>query len=234
MSTLRELGFDLLNIMRAGRAGDVEAISLQQIQFWIKTTRATLLRQELNKGKTISENYIQHIYNQLLEVVDISDCPVNLPIGCYIVKTKNKIPRFLEINDRDMCLSIQPNNINSQNFTLTSRARLSYLGRNRWNKNMPFAFFRDGYIYLVNSPDVEYISIEGIFEDPEELAGLNNCVTGTSCYSDEDKYPVSEWMWDIMKQMIMKTNFSIINNPTDLSENGNPDYKQNLQKAPLG
>lgn len=234
MSTLRELSFDLLNILRAGRAGDVEAISLQQIQFWIKTTRATLLRQELNKGKTVSENYIQHIYNQLLEVVDISDCPINLPIGCYIVKTKNKIPRFLEINDRDMVLSIQPNNIQSQNYTFIPRARLSYLGFNKWNKHMSFAFLREGYIYIINDPNVEYITIEGIFENPEDLAGLNNCITGTSCYSDEDKYPISEWMWDTMKQMIMKTNFSILNNPTDISENGNPDYKQNTQKPPIG
>ena len=66
MSTLRELGFDLLNIMRAGRAGDVEAISLQQIQFWIKTTRATLIRQELNKGKTISENVYIHMMQKFV------------------------------------------------------------------------------------------------------------------------------------------------------------------------
>ena len=235
MSTLRELSFDLLNILRAGRAGDVEAISLQQIQFWIKTTRATLIRQELNKGKTISENVISHIYNQKVIPVDISDCPVNLPIGCYIVRTENRMPRFLEINDKDMLTSIQPNNIKSQNYTIIPRARLSYIGFNKFNKNMPFAFLRDNYIFLVNDFDTEYITVEGILENVEDLAGYNNCVTGESCYDDNtSNYPISEWMWDIMKQMIMKTNFSIINNPTDISENGNPDYKQNTQKAPLG
>lgn len=234
MSTLRELSFDLLNILRAGRAGDVEAISLQQIQFWIKTTRATLIRQELNKGKTISENIISHIYNQKVIPVDISDCPVNLPIGCYIVRTENRMPRFLEINDRDMLTSIQPNNIQSQNYTIIPRARLSYLGFNKFNKNMPFAFLRDGYIFLINDQHTEYITIEGVLEDVEDLAGYNNCVTGESCYDDESRYPISEYMWDIMKQMIMKTNFSILNNPTDISENGNPDYKQNTQKPPIG
>ena len=234
MSTLRELSFDLLNILRAGRAGDVEAISLQQIQFWIKTTRATLIRQELNKGKTISENIISHIYNQKVSPVDISDCPVNLPIGCYIVRTDNRMPRFLEVNDMDLILSVQPNNIQSQNYTPIPRARLSYLGFNKWNKNMPFTFLRDGYVFLINDPNTEYITIEGVLENVEDLAGYNNCITGESCYDDESRYPISEYMWDIMKQMIMKTNFSILNNPTDISENGNPDYKQNTQKPPIG
>ena len=99
---------------------------------------------------------------------------------------------------------------------------------------MPFTFLRDGYVFLINDPNTEYITIDGVLENVEDLAGYNNCITGESCYDDESRYPISEYMWDIMKQMIMKTNFSILNNTTDISENGNPDYKQNTQKPPIG
>lgn len=234
--TLREIVFDVWNIMRSGHVNDTESISYSEVKFWVKTTLASLIRQDLNKGRTISENIISHIYGLKMEVADISDLPacLNMFTGCYIVKSVKQLPKPIELADRDLILSIQPGNFLAQNYTIIPRARLSYINYNKWTKNKPFAVLRDRWLYLINDPNVEYVTIEMVLEDAEELAGYTNCVNSTQCYDDESPYPVSAHYIDIMKQMIMKTNFSIINNPTDLSENGNPDYKQNTQKPPVG
>ncbi len=233
--TLREIVYDIYNTMHNGRTNDTELISYSQIEFIIKNTRSTLIRQDIQKGRTISENIISHVYGQKLILVDTSDVPCRLPSGCYVVRTENKFPHFVEVNDRDLLLSVQPSTVDSQNYTIIPRSRVSYLGRNKFNKNMPFAFLREGYIFVVNDQETEYVTVEGVFEDVTELASLTNgCDNDSPCYDDESEYKMSAWMVEIAKQMIIKNNMLLINGMTDISEDGNPNYKQPTQKPPIG
>lgn len=230
--TLRELSYDLYNIIHAGRGSDSELVSIYQIIFWIKQTRNTLIRQDIQKGRSISENIIQHIKSQKLIPIDISDAPtcLNDLTGCYIARTERKMPRFLELPDRDLFLSLQPSNILSQNYNIIPRNRVSYIGRGKWGKNAKYAFLREGYVFVVNDPDTEYITIEGVFQDPEELSDYVDCTTDKSCYDDETEFPLSSWMWEIMKQMILKTNGLILQSGTDISEDGIPNVAQPTQQ----
>ena len=236
MSTLREIVYDIYNVMRGGKTNDTELISYQQLEFIVKNTFATLIRQDLNKGRTISENLISHIYGLKMEVVDTSDIPscLNMFTGCYIVKSVKQLPKPMEVADRDLILSIQPGEIQSQNYTVIPRARLSYINYNKWTKNKPFAFLRDRWVYLINDPNTEYITVEMVLEDATVLSEYIDCSTGNSCYDETTPYPVSNWMIETCKQMILKNSEIILQTPTDISENGNPDYKQNLQKPPVG
>lgn len=233
--TLKEIVYDIYNLLHSGRTNDTEIISYYQIEFIVKNTRNTLIRQDLQKGRTVSENIIQHIYNMKVSPVDTSDNLCTLFTGCYIVRTDLQLPKFLEGIDRDMITSIQPSSITSQNYTFVPRSRVSYLGRNKWNKNMPFAFLRDRYLYLIADFNTEFVTVEGILENPEDLRNyVDSCNGNKPCYDDESEYSMSSWMVEIAKQMIIKNNMLLINGVTDISEDGNPNYKQPVQKPPLG
>ena len=115
------------------------------------------------------------------------------------------------------------------------RSRLSYLNHNKWSKGKPFAFLRDRWLYLINDPEVEYVTVEMVLEEPKDLQDYINCTTGDPCYQDNTtEYPISAWMWEVMKQMIFKANGLVLQTPTDISEDGNPNYKQPVQKPPIG
>ena len=59
MATQRELIQSVKNILRGGIQADDDAISDRQIAFLIDAARATLLRQQYNKGQNLSENNIK-------------------------------------------------------------------------------------------------------------------------------------------------------------------------------
>lgn len=235
MSTLREITTDIFNMMHAGRGNDDSSISYFEVEYWVKTTRAMLIRQDLGKGRTVSENIVQHLMCQKVIPVDTNDCPecLNNFSGCYIARTEKPMPRFIEIPDRDLFLSAQPSNILSQNYTLIPRNRVSYIRKNKWGKDMPYIFMRNNFLYIIGDPDTEWITVEGVYEDPTELANYTNCVSGSPCYQDEDRFPISEWMIELMKQMILKNNSLIMSTGMDLSEDGNPNTAIPSQKPPI-
>lgn len=235
MVTLRELVYDIYNTIHAGKTNDSELVSYKNVEHWVIQARNTLIKQHLSKGNNKSEALIQHLFAQHVSPVDISDATVlGLNTGCYITRTDKQIPTYVDTDYEDLCLSIQPSQINSQNYTLITRNRISYLGKNKWNKNMPYAFIRNRYIYIVNNPDVEYITIEGIFSDPRELAGYTNEISGEILYNDESRFPISENMTEIIKAMILKNNGIILQVGTDISEDGTPNNAIPKQKPPIG
>ena len=62
---------------------------------------------------------------------------------------------------------------------------------------------------------LRYLRIRGVFEDPEALSRFTH-VDGTVCYSENDDYPMNSWMWNYIKDAIIKANFELlVTAPTD-------------------
>jgi len=60
MATLKELSFRILESIR-GEIGAEENIDIREIEYDITNTRALLLRNELNKNRTVSSSIIQSL-----------------------------------------------------------------------------------------------------------------------------------------------------------------------------
>jgi len=68
----------------------------------------------------------------------------------------------------------------------------------------------DRYVYIKSNSNTlqnyfgKYAYLEGIFEDPEQLANINDC-NGNQCYSDDMEFPIDQWMIDVIKEQIFKS-----------------------------
>lgn len=227
MITLNQLAYNLLNKARGGVISDDDAINIRQVKFWIHNTRALLIRQDIQKGRSISSNILQPLACLDVEIVDASTCPCQVDVGCSILKTVRRIPKPIEVDQMDMITSVIPVKINAQPFTMINIYRSRWIGHNKYTKKNPKAFYFDGYIWILNSNPIEKVTIFGVFEDPTELASFSNC-NGDVCYSDDDNYPISNWMIEMLDKIIVESDFKLIlNMPTDKTNDADNNPQPN-------
>ena len=77
MATIKEIVYDLKNIIRGGLQSDDEMISDRQIEFQINSLRAQFIRQDINKRRTVSDNIKQIIPYLMMESVPASLAGLN-------------------------------------------------------------------------------------------------------------------------------------------------------------
>lgn len=203
MTTFAQLKYDLLNIARGGIQTDEDPISLRQIGFWIINTRAELIRQQVNKGNYFGDTVVQTLDCVDVELVDLSQC-CNIKTDCVGYRTVNQIPTPIETSYMDMITRVGSVNIISPAFHLIPVTRVNWELQNKLTFNIPRAFFYGKYVYVVgnNLVGLKKILVEGIFEDPTEAKGFSDC-EGQPCFSDTSVFPISNWMIEQMKTMIM-------------------------------
>ena len=230
MASLNKLVFDILEIVNHNYISDDVSLSKRQIAFWINSQRALLVRQELNKGRTIDPAITQTLSCVPLEVVSASDCCEDNS-DCMILRTETKIPKPLSTYGRQGITRVGPVNIMSKPYLLVPQAQALYSGKGRFNGSSRYAFYKDGYIYIkLNTLTVsalKRVSITGIFDAPEDVGNFNDC-DGTPCFSWDDEYPMSAWMIDYVKENILKLDISVLKQlPTDRSNDSSGE--QNSQ-----
>lgn len=220
----------MLDQVRGGLLSDDESISLRLVKYWISNTRSMLIRQDIEKGRSISSNILQTISCLEVTEVDASTCACNIEMGCTIMRTVRQIPKPIEVGQRDLILRVGPIDLTKRAFTFINQFRANWSGYGDFNVN-PKAFYRDQYIYIINAPQgLKYITIQGVFENPEDLADYISC-SNTPCYTDDDFYPISAWMIPAMEKIIMDNNFKIATStPTDERGNAKPDYTPEQNK----
>lgn len=210
MATLNELIYDIWEIARP-RISDDDNFDKRQFAFWIKNTRALLLRNELNKNRTIDPNLIQDLGCVELELADAADC-CEITDGCKILRTKLEIPNTIELHNKTGITRVAPVNKLTVPFNFVSYERAIWSGNGRFNKNQVFAFILNNRIYLkVGTSDIAkyitHINIQGVFENPTDAAKFHHC-SGDACYTDDSEYPVNNWMIETMKQMILQVDLA--------------------------
>jgi hypothetical protein len=224
MSTLNEIAFDLLTIVRP-KISDDSDIDIRQIKFWIKNQRALWIRNELNKFRTIDSELIQTICAEL-EEVDPSDC-CGIDIGCdKIMRTVKDIPSTIELHAKEAILRVAGINKLTKPFSYIDYSRVPFAGNSRFNTDEVYSFLHNKRMYIFSKKNPEYkflenISIRGVFEDPEEAAKFKDCNSGLPCYSDDERYPIKAWMIPAMKEYILKSNLFIQAQAESLADNSN-------------
>lgn len=224
MITKNKLVYDLVNILRGGIQSDDEIVSLRQVGFWVDNTRATLIRQDLEKKRSVSDNITQTLGCVAVQLVDASACPCNIQAGCTVMRTVERIPSTIELYNRNLITRVGPSVIGQRAYTIISYQRASTFGNGKYNKKEVGVFLHDGYLYFINlEADTSYVSIEGVFEDPSEVSSFFSC-DGEPCYTDDSRYPISANMVELLKEKILATNIRFISQGLPDS-NGNSDSK---------
>lgn len=176
----------------------------------INQARAIWIKNELNKGRSIDDDIKQTLTCIELDIVEQSECPFVIS-NSYVLKSKVKIPKTIIRDYGDSILAVRNSKILSERYNYVSKEHAVYANSGKMNRKSIFAFLYNDYMYIKISkenpkiPLLTRISIEGIFEDPTELAALDCC--GDGCYDIlTQDYPISYNLWVYIKSQLTGRN----------------------------
>ena len=232
MATIKEIVYDIKNIVRGGLQNDDELISDRQIEFQVNSLRAQFIRQDLNKRRTVSDNIKQLIHCLEVEQVPASVC--GLPGDEMIIRSKRKIPNAIETSHQDLITAIGPSGLLSLNFHMIPYNRAPWARTNKYTKLMTFAFLLDSFVYVIgnNANMLETIKVEGVWQNPRDIAEYTLHDDITPSYDPEtEEYPISTSMLDLIKQAMLAQNMKpFIETPTDHTNNDRADFQSNQRR----
>ena len=228
--TLDALAYDLHLTIRNGRIVDDDDLDIRQIKFWIRNNRAVWIKNELNKGRPISQRFIQDLGCVELQHADLGICS---NVGCTFLQSKIDIPNTIEHNGTPTLTKVGPSIVNQGTFTIIPYERVPYIGNGRFNSKAIYAFWKDNKICLVsassslNFTGMQKINVRGVFADPEAVPG----------YDATKDYPISEALWVYMKDIIMKSDITmflstigdVVNDANDTTQPQETGEKELLQ-----
>ncbi len=231
MATIKEIVYDLKNIIRGGLQSDDEMISDRQIEFQVDSLRAQFIRQDVNKRRSISDNIKQMIHRLDVESVQGTTCGLTNDI--HVVRSKEKIPNAIETSHSDLITAIGPTGVLSVNFHMIPYNRAPWAGTNRYTKRMTFCFVLDSFVYIVG-PEAELldcVKVEGVWQSPRDIEKYTDKHNNPSYSPENDEYPLSTSMLDLIKQSMLAQNLQpLVQMPTDVSNNSKSDVQPSQQK----
>jgi hypothetical protein len=228
MASYNEIVYNLKNVYRGGITSDDETMSDRQLIFIFNYYRAKLIREDLNKGRTIDRSIIQDLGCVPVECVDASECCDITDSGSTVIRTVNPIPEFLELYAKDLLMFVGTVD-KATSFQVTSEAQVRWGMYNKYTGKSTKAFMRDNknYLYIANAPKgIELINIQGVFQNPEEASKFNHC-DGRPCFDKDNEYPLSAHMLPIINELIMSKELKgLVTTPTDETNNTTEDAGQ--------
>ena len=218
--TENEIVYDILETVRQHQVSDDIDIDRRNVMFHVNNQRALWIRNEYDKpGTQIDHNLIQDLGCLELTTVDAAECcDESIIVGCSVLRTVKQIPNTIEFRSLTGITRVGPIHKQKLPFSFMPYNRVQFSTDEKYGKSIIQAFLLNNYIYLI-TPDVatsmiDYINVQGIFEDPREAEGFCDA-EGNSCYSADDKFPLNRWMYAYFKQNILQELIQSLNVPKD-------------------
>jgi hypothetical protein len=225
MISLNQIAYRILESVRGNITKD-ENIDLREIKYDIINLRAKFLKDYFSKFRRLDSSLKQNLGCEDVIQVDSSECCLG-EVDCTILRTKNKVPKPLVFRNTEMFTRIGPVNMMERAYEYVSYERAQVSGNGRFNKNMIFAFYKDGYIYLKGNGNfyssIEKINIQGVFEDAEAASKFTTC-DGEACYTHDDEYPINAWMLKGIEDTI-KSSYAALDAIVPTDENLDNQHK---------
>lgn len=181
-----------------GAQSDDSRLSNRHIYNKLISVRSKLITDRVKKRQIIS-----HLNYQLLPCVELIEAPIHecacVPdLGCVVLRSKYPLPEILTDIDSHLIESVTTLDSKIKIDETTWNA-LSFEKGNRYTKNSPKYYMRNGYLYLTHNKVLEVLSLSAIFADFIEAENFPSyCPTTTvDCTSPLDKeFPMDHDMID--------------------------------------
>lgn len=206
MAKLSEIIATVRDLPRAGNGSfDDNSYSDRQLAFIINYYRAKLFNQDINKGKFLSQSYVQSLTKIRIVKTTLLNCSDPLINDC-IYRTEEKIPKVVDTNGMNL-LTYVGNFDGSKPFQRTSFQKVFLDKYAKYTGKNTKYFELDDYIYIINPPSgaFKYATITGVFENPIEAIEFKNkvCEVENNCNDPFDvEYPVPLHYVDTIYKMI--------------------------------
>ena len=211
--TLNQLIDDVLLEARNSNIGESEKLSRHQIEIWIKTYRAQLIKNDIDKGRTVNPMYTQTLK------VDLQKKEHDTGTGHYVYEGTPTLPQLIDFNFKPGVTLVKDGNGNL--IQLGSETKMKFQRYRKYTCKDYIAYVKGNRIYVEGDANqLEYIDVEIIAEDPTE---------DKLCYNpDKDEYPLPAYMWGTVKQLIFTKDFLTMRQQVSDTTNDNKDDTQNV------
>ena len=118
--TLDAMAYDLWLTIRNGHVVDDDDLDIRQIKFWIKNNRAVWVKNEVGKGYSLSQRFIQPVKTGVYDYVSLipTDIAQFGTVGDTILKTTIQIPNLIEYKGTPLLTKVGPALVNEGTFTI--------------------------------------------------------------------------------------------------------------------
>ena len=206
-NSLNSIIDDILLTYRDSKISESEDLSRIQVEQWIHQYRALLIKQDLDKGRDMNEQYLQTIAP--LHISKLSNC-----VGGYHYKSDKEIPKFIDLHYGKGISAIK--DLNGNLIQLGTETKAKYQSSRKYTCSDYIAYIQGNYLYILGPEHLEYVSIEGVLEDPTSIG---------ECFDrDTSVYPIPANMIPTLKQMIFERELNImLKVPSDITNNSTND-----------
>lgn len=214
--TLQNLIDDILLEARNSNIAESEHLSRQQIELWIKTYRALLIKQQVNRDKTIDPIYTQTMDFHISKVQEEGE------YGHVEYRTDKKLPKLIDFNWHPGVIKVKDKF--GHLIQIGSETKMQFQKYRKYTCARYIAYVKDDYLYIEGDSNLlEFVEVELIAEDPTEVI---------NCYNPyEDDYPVPADMWVTIKQFIMERDIpSLVRAITDTTNNTSDETLNRVQQ----
>ena len=174
MATLNEIAYDILSAVRPQLSDDSE-LDIRQIKFWVKNQRALLIRNEINRNRTIDTDVPETIEMHNMKAITRVG-PINKKKESFSLIEYDRVP-----------------------FVTSAKYVGNMVYAFMYEKHLYIHTTNPRYHSLVVA------ALRGVFEDPEAVKSFKDCDdTDIFCYTDDSPYPMNTWMIPYIKQVILQ------------------------------
>ena len=215
--SLKELIDDILLLVRNNNISESEDLSREQIANWIKSYKAALIRQRLDKQKEEALNLEDIQDNVDGEFVrekgplELEEVPSYDNKPTFTKRTKEKLEHVYNDSDSSILAEYDADGCDIQ-YMNHERRHYNYFRKYTFGE-LTF-YYKNGYIYIEGTADknmLKYIWVLAIFEtlEDEEWNDL-----------DEDQIKIPDWMIPQIKKNILEIELGLMTKqPSDDSNN---------------
>ena len=214
--TLNNLIDDVMLEARNNNIAESEKLSRRQIELWIKSYRAMLIKQKLDKKENLDDMFTQ-------------------TIRMHIDKVQNDPGHIEYVGDKEL-----PTLLNTKWFTglinvkdaygnliqIGSETKMKLQKYRKYTCKDYIAYKKGNKVYVEGDANqLEYIDVQVIAEDPTE---------NKLCYDpNKDEYPLPAYMWPTIKNMIFNSDvYTMFQQRSDIT-NDTQDNTQNTYNPNL-
>lgn len=220
--TLNQFCDDVLLEARNNNVAESEKLSRRQIELWIKSYRAMLIKQKLDKKEPLDNMFTQTIRMHVdkiendpghIEYVGDQELPTLLNTKWFtgLISVKDAYGNIIQVGDE---------------------TKMKFQKYRKYTCKDYIAYKKGNRVYVEGDANsLEYIDVDVIAEDPTE---------SKLCYDpSKDEYPLPAYMWPTVKDLIFSKDFytlsiqrSDVTNDTkdDNQNNYNPNLYRNRRR----
>lgn len=189
----------------SGIPSDDIRLSAQLIYSKLLSVRGKLISQTYSKKQKISDWYYETLNCIELIQVPKHECPCLPATGCMILRSKYKLPTPLTGLANDLIRFVSSVDLEIKIDPITINAYKSQRGNKYTSRKLNY-FIQEGFLYISTPKRIKAVMMQGLFENPIDVAqfqGLCDCTTCDSCIDyREIEFPIGLDMVDTLLELV--------------------------------